>query len=142
MGRSTISMAMFNSFVKLPVGISINIPVLSHQYPMDHPYKTIFNHSKQDGAPKIAKLPYFSGFMVDITIVFIGVISWFINPQTSLGGPHPEPIKPIKPPLVYQRVNYGLCSFLLILNVRSRSPRKKTAESGRFLNAPHHRASS
>ena len=23
----------------------------------------------QDGAPKIAKLPYFSGFMVDITIV-------------------------------------------------------------------------
>ena len=33
------------------------------------------------------QLPYFSGFMVDITIVFIGVISWFINPQTSLGGP-------------------------------------------------------
>ena len=28
----------------------------------------------QDGAPKIAKLPYFSGFMVDITIVFIGLI--------------------------------------------------------------------
>ena len=30
----------------------------------------------QDGAPKIAKLPYFSGFMVDITIVnrcFIGL---------------------------------------------------------------------
>ena len=25
--------------------------------------------SLQDGAPKIAKLPYFSGFMVDITIV-------------------------------------------------------------------------
>jgi len=24
---------------------------------------------QQDGAPKIAKLPYFSGFMVDITIV-------------------------------------------------------------------------
>ena len=43
--------------------------------------------SLQDGAPKIAKLPYFSGFMVDITIVFVGVISWFINPQTSLGGP-------------------------------------------------------
>ena len=41
----------------------------------------------QDGASKIAKLPYFSGFMVDITIVFMGVISWFINQQTYLGGP-------------------------------------------------------
>ena len=27
--------------------------------------------------------------MVDITIVFMGVISWFINQQTYLGGPHP-----------------------------------------------------
>ena len=26
--------------------------------------------------------------MVDITIVFIGVISWFINPLIT-GGPHP-----------------------------------------------------
>jgi len=39
MGRSTIPMAMFNSFVELPVGISINIPVLSHQYPMIIPIK-------------------------------------------------------------------------------------------------------
>ena len=29
-----LSMAIFNRYVKLPVGISINIPVLSH----DHPY--------------------------------------------------------------------------------------------------------
>ena len=39
------------------------------------------------GPQDSVQLPYFSGFMVDITIVFIGLISWFINPQTSLGGP-------------------------------------------------------
>ena len=51
--------------------------------------KTKKNHLLQDGPPKIAKLPYFSGFMVDITIVFTGVISWFIN-QLISGGPYPE----------------------------------------------------
>ena len=40
----------------------------------------------QDGAPKIAKLPYFSGFMVDITIVFIGVIMVY-KPTYNWGAP-------------------------------------------------------
>ena len=40
-----------------------------------------------DGAPKIAKLPYKWLKMVDITNWLLGVISWFINQQTYLGGP-------------------------------------------------------
>ena len=31
---------------KLPEGMSINIPVLSHHYPITNPYKTILNHRK------------------------------------------------------------------------------------------------
>ena len=42
----------------------------------------------QDGAPKIAKLPYFSGFMVDITIVLIGVIMVY-KPTYNWGAPRP-----------------------------------------------------
>ena len=42
----------------------------------------------QDGAPKIAKLPYFSGFMVDITIVNGGYFMVY-KPTNITGGPHP-----------------------------------------------------
>jgi hypothetical protein len=35
--------------------------------------------------------------MVDITIVFMGVISWFINQPTYItGGPHPAGKQPLK----------------------------------------------
>ena len=42
----------------------------------------------QDGAPKIAKLPYFSGFMVDITVVNRGYFMVY-KPTNITGGPHP-----------------------------------------------------
>ena len=40
----------------------------------------------QDGAPKIAKLPYFSGFMVDITIVNRAYFMVY-KPTYNWGGP-------------------------------------------------------
>ena len=40
----------------------------------------------QDGAPKIAKLPYFSGFMVDITIVNRGYFMVY-KPTYNWGAP-------------------------------------------------------
>ena len=43
------------------------------------------------GPEDSVQLPYFSGFMEDITIVFIGVISWFINPLIT-GGAYPVKI--------------------------------------------------
>ena len=53
--------------------------------PMKYLFRFIF---AQDGAPKIAKLPYFSGFMVDITIVNTAFVMVY-KPTNITGGPHP-----------------------------------------------------
>ena len=81
-------MATFNS--KLLVSQRV-YPLLPHDYPKIIPllwklsiliHPIISHYELQDGAPKIAKLPYFFGFLV-----FLGVIMVEKPTNFYLGGP-------------------------------------------------------
>ena len=58
-------------------------------------------------APKIAKLPYFSGFMVDITIVNRGYFMVY-KPTNITGGPHPVSKLTVYGTVGPKRLTHGL----------------------------------
>ena len=75
-------MAVFNS--KLLNYKRVQIASISPKIPILYPYVCI---PTRWGPQDSVQLPYKWLKMVDITIVFMGFISWFINQQTYLGSP-------------------------------------------------------
>ena len=77
----------------------------------------------QDGAPKIAKLPYFSGFMVDITLYnysFHRAYFMVYKPTNITGGPHP-----VWFPLPSPFFCHHLCGDLAMSGRSQQTPKKK-----------------
>ena len=71
------------------MGMNIGFLVLGlFQYFTTHEVRWIQMNSTGWGPQDSVQLPYFSGFMVDITIVFMGVIM-DCKPTNISGGPHP-----------------------------------------------------